>query len=297
MMESTLLMGVDGGGTATRARLTDMNGKVLGEGSAGPANLRFSVEQSFGAVFYATEQCLASAGLARNEVKRIVACLALAGASEPTECAAAQNHVHPYAKMLITTDAHAACVGAHDGEDGGVVIIGTGAIGFAHIKGETHRCGGWGFPISDEGSGAWLGCEAIRRVLWAHDKRIAWSEFLTSLFKEFQNDPHSIVRWMTTARPRDFAKFAPPTFENAARGDPLALELVKTAAGHIDALALRLLDVGAPRLSLMGGLADKIEPYLAARVRQHLVPPYADAVAGALSLARQTAAVLVAAKA
>jgi glucosamine kinase len=290
-MESTvLLMGVDGGGTASRARLTDMDGRVLGEGTAGPANLRFGVEQSFGAVFYATEQCLAAAGLARAEVKRIVACLALAGASEPTECAAAKNHVHPYRRMIITTDAHAACIGAHDGKDGGVVIVGTGAIGFAHINGETHRVGGWGFPVSDEGSGAWLGCEALRRVLWAHDERIDWSDFLQSLFTEFQSDPHKIVHWMTTARPRDYGKFAPLVFEHAARQDPLAMALIRLAAGHIDGLAIRLLDLGAPRLSLVGGLAEKIDPYLAPRVRQHLATPVADAVTGALALARQEAA-------
>jgi len=291
-MESTvLLMGVDGGGTASRARLTDLDGKVLGEGAAGPANLRFGVEQSFGAVFHATEQCLTAAGLARADVKRIVACLALAGASEPTECRAARDHVHPYAKMLITTDAHAACIGAHDGQDGGVIIVGTGAIGFAQVTFETHRCGGWGFPVSDEGSGAWLGCEALRRVLWAHDQRIPSSEFLTKLFAEFQSDPHKIVHWMTSARPRDFGKFAPLVFDYAARSDPLATALVRLAAGHIDALAIRLLDLGALRLSLVGGLAEKIEPYLAPSVRQNLAPPLADAVTGALALARQEAAV------
>lgn len=295
-MESTvLLLGVDGGGTITRGRLTDRTGKVLGHGTAGPANLRFGLEPSFGAVFAVTEQCLESANLARDEVKRIVACLALAGASEPTELAAAKKHVHPYRKLVITTDAHAACVGAHAGKDGGVVIIGTGAIGCAIVQGSEYRCGGWGFPVSDEGSGAWLGCEAIRRVLWAHDGRIGWSECLRALFTEFQSDPHRIVHWMTNARPRDFARFAPLVFEHA-RSDAVAAELVRSAAGHIDQLALRLLELGAPRLSLMGGLADKIEPFLAARVKEHLMPPAADAVSGALTLARAEAETLATAK-
>ncbi len=133
MESAMLLLGVDGGGTITRGRLTDRTGKVLGHGTAGPANLRFGLEPSFGAVFAVTEQCLESANLTRDEVKRIVACLALAGASEPTELAAAKKHVHPYRKLVITTDAHAACVGAHAGKDGGVVIIGTGAIGCAIV--------------------------------------------------------------------------------------------------------------------------------------------------------------------
>ena len=98
---------------------------------------------------------------------------------------------------------------------------------------------------------------------------------------------------MTSARPRDFGKFAPLVFDYAARADPLATALVRLAAGHIDALAIRLLDLGALRLSLVGGLAEKIEPYLAASVRQNLAPPLADAVTGALALARQEAAVSV----
>jgi glucosamine kinase len=295
MESAVLLLGIDGGGTVTRGRLTDIASKVLGHGTAGPANLRFGIEPSFGAVFAVTEQCLASASLSRDEVKRIVACLALAGASEPTELAAAKKHVHPYRKLVITTDAHAACVGANAGKDGGAVIVGTGAIGCAIVQGAEYRCGGWGFPVSDEGSGAWLGCEAIRRVLWAHDGRIGWSACLRALFTEFQSDPHRIVHWMTTARPRDFARFAPLVFEHAP-SDAVAAELVRSAAGHIDQLALRLLELGAPRLSLVGGLADKIEPFLAAGVKEHLMPPAADAVSGALALARAEAETLVAAK-
>ena len=72
----------------------------------------------------------------------------------------------------ITTDAHAACVGAHRGRDGGVIIVGTGSIGWAKLNGRHYRVGGWGLPVSDEGSGAWLGREALRRVLWAHDGRV-----------------------------------------------------------------------------------------------------------------------------
>src|SRR5215470_7213774 len=287
-MESTvLILGVDGGGSGTRGRLTELSGRLLGEGTAGPANLRFGVEPSFGAVFAVTEQCLASAGLARGDVKRIVACLALAGASEPNERAAAERHVHPYAKMIITTDAHAACVGAHDGKDGSVVIVGTGAIGLAEIKGEAHRSGGWGFPVSDEGSGAWLGCEALRRVLWAHDGRIPWSGLLSALFEQFQSDPHAIVRWATHAAPREFASLAPAIVEHA--GDPVADELMRLAAGHIDGLAARLVSLGVETLALTGGLAPFIEPWLCGETKRHRVEPQGDALEGALQLARMAA--------
>src|SRR5262245_52339246 len=168
--ERLLFLAVDGGGTRCRARLADSAGTVLGEGVAGPANIRISLEESMRSVRHAADQCLARAGASLSEA--IAACLALAGASEPHEAAAAQAAFKThFRRALVTTDAHAACVGAHRGEDGGVIILGTGSIGWAVHGGQSIRVGGWGFPLSDEGSGAWIGCEAARRVLWAHDGR------------------------------------------------------------------------------------------------------------------------------
>ena len=117
MARPLLLLGIDGGGTACRARLMDLHGEVRGEGSAGPANIRFGLRESFTAVLQATHQSLEQAGLSLADVDT-VACLALAGAGEPTNLAAAQAVEHPFSRALFTTDAHAACVGAHGGKDG-----------------------------------------------------------------------------------------------------------------------------------------------------------------------------------
>jgi len=62
MNEMTLLLGVDGGGTRCRARLTTWSGKILGESVAGPANIRLGIEQSFTALLEATADCLQQAG-------------------------------------------------------------------------------------------------------------------------------------------------------------------------------------------------------------------------------------------
>ena len=197
--QNILLLGVDGGGTQSRARLSTYSGGVLAEAVSGPANLRLGIGASFSSVVDAARRCFDGAGIAQQNISRIVACLALAGASEPRQLAAAKQYGHPFRMAVITTDAHAACIGAHGGKDGGVIIAGTGAVGWAVIKEQTYRIGGWGLPISDEGSGAWIGIEALRRVLWAHDGRIAWTPLLRLLFTEFANDPHAIVGWTATA--------------------------------------------------------------------------------------------------
>ncbi len=145
MVGTALLLGVDGGGTGCRARLIDLKGQIRGEGTAGPANVRFGIADSFAAVLRATDEALGQAGLTLEEAD-IVGCLALAGASEPTHLAAARAYQLPFRRTIITTDAHAACVGAHGGRDGGIIIVGTGSVGWGVVGGREYRVGGWGFP-------------------------------------------------------------------------------------------------------------------------------------------------------
>jgi glucosamine kinase len=281
-----LLLGIDGGGTACRARLAAQSGEILSESASGPANLRLGLKRSFSAAIEAAEMCLDRAELPRTDLRRVVACLALAGASEPSHLTAAKAYRHPFAKALITTDARAACIGAHGERDGGVIVIGTGSVGWAVLKGQDYRVGGWGLPVSDEGSGAWLGVEALRRVLWAYDGRIAWTPLLRSLFADFNESPHAIVHWTQTATPAHYGSFAPRVIESSVRGDPVGRELMKSAAFHIDALAQRLVAMGASRLSLVGGCAQFVQPWLADETKSHLVKAAGDALQGALNLAR-----------
>jgi glucosamine kinase len=297
-----LLLGVDGGGTSCRARLCAFSGQardltsdqvldeqVLGEAATGPANLLLGVQHSFAEILAAATACLEQAGLTRSYLRRTVACLALAGASEPAHLAAAQAYPHPFRRAMITTDAHAACIGAHGEADGGVIVAGTGSVGWAVVGGRTHRVGGWGMPISDEGSGAWLGCEAVRRLLWALDGRIASTGLLRALSEKFGNDPHAVVNWAHAASPGDFGSLAPDIFEHATRSDPIARELIGLAAGHIDVLADRLIGIGATRLALAGGCAPFLTASLNERTKSHLVEPLGDALSGALYLARSLA--------
>jgi glucosamine kinase len=285
---NALLLGVDGGGTRCRARLADATGAKLGEATAGPANIRFGLERSFSAILQATTECLVQARLSSKDSSRITACLALAGASEPKHLAAAQDYPHPFRRAIVTTDAHAACVGAHGGRDGGIIIIGTGSIGWAERKGLHYRVGGWGWPISDEGSGAWLGHEALRRVLWAYDGRIDWSPLLRAIFARFEEDPHAILQWTINASPRDLGSIAPLIVQHA-QDDRVGRELMRMAASYIDGLAERLIAIGTERLSLLGGLAEHVAPWLSDATKSHLVAPKGDALDGALQLARQAA--------
>ena len=287
MGSNSLFLGVDGGGTRCRARLCNSAGHRLGEGESGPANVRFGVQGAFSSVLAATRQALEQARLTAQDLPRITACLALAGATEPIDRDAAQTHPHVFHSAIITSDAHAACVGAHRGGDGAVVIVGTGSIGWAVLRGKQRRVGGWGFELSDEGSGAWIGRELLRRVLLAHDGRAAWTTLTRATFAQFATAP-AIVQFSARATSRDYAALAPAVVEQAARQDETAVAIMRLAAAHIDAIAARLLELDVPRLSLTGGLAPHMAAFLSTTNRARLVPPLGDALDGALMLARAT---------
>jgi len=289
MQVGTLLVGVDGGGTRCRARLCAASGARLADAVTGPANIRLGFKPAMIAVMSAIEQCLEQAGLSRRDLNRITACLALAGASEPTQLTMARRNKYPFAQTILVTDAQAACVGAHRGGDGGVVIVGTGTIGWGELKGRQIRVGGWGLPVSDEGSGAWIGCEALRHVLWAHDGRVPWTGLLDELFNHFRREPHAIVRWTTRASPRDYGSFAPLVVSHASKQDTVAIELMRRAAGNVDALAARLLAADVRPLALVGGLAEAMAQWVSSDTRRHLIQPAGDALDGAIALARVAA--------
>src|SRR5215475_13005740 len=92
MQSGTLLVGIDGGGTRCRARLCAASGARLADAVTGPANIRLGFKLAMIAVMSAIEQCLDQAGLSRRDLDRITACLALAGASEPTQLTMARRN-------------------------------------------------------------------------------------------------------------------------------------------------------------------------------------------------------------
>jgi glucosamine kinase len=229
----------------------------------------------------------ADAGLGPAALAEMHAGVGLAGINRIGLLDQLEARPHPFRSARFVDDATIACIGAHGGRDGGIVIVGTGSVGFAVVEGREIRVGGYGIPISDDGSGADLGLHAIRMALRAHDGRAAATGFTREVMTRFADDPLEVIAWKDRATATDYAAFAPLVIRHADAGDPVAQLIVRGAAEEIDALVRRLLDAGASRVALLGGLALPIEPRLAPDLRRRLVPVEGDAVAGALHLARQ----------
>jgi glucosamine kinase len=284
-----LFIGVDGGGTGCRARIEDAEGCSVGTGIAGPAAVRLGIDRSLTAVESACRAAAAEAGLQPEALAEMDAGVGLAGIGRKGVLDEMTARPHPFRSVLYVNDANIACIGAHSGRDGGIVIVGTGSAGFAVVQGREVRIGGYGFPISDEGSGADLGLQAVRLALRANDGRALATSLTREVMARFDGDPFEVVAWMDRATATDYATLAPLVMRHADTGDPVGRRIVRDAAEQIDELVRRLIECGAPRIALLGGLASPMEPWLAPDVQRRLCPVEGDAVTGALLLARRAA--------
>ena len=284
-----LFIGIDGGGTNCRARIEDESGRYLGAGLAGAATTRLGIDNAMAAVTRASLSAAADAGLGPDSLGEMHAGVGLAGIGRKGALDDLLRHEHPFRSIVYANDAVIACLGAHGGRDGGIVIAGTGSIGLALLNGVELRVGGYGFPISDEGSGAEIGLQAVRAALRTHDRRLNPTPLATDLMARFGDDPYAVVAWSERATATDFASFAPRVFQHAEEGDPLAVQIVSNAARQIGSLARRLKEFGAPRVCLLGGLAAPLSGWLEADIKHVLTPAEHDAMAGAVLLARRQA--------
>lgn len=285
-MTTTFYLGVDGGGTRCRARLETADGEVLGRGLSGPASMRFGFEAARESIMAATRQALTEAGLGEDALAHTYAGIGLAGTGHLGARAALEAWEHPFAGAWFEGDGYLAYLGAFGGGDGGIVVCGTGSIGITYDK-STIRVGGYGFPVSDEGSGAHIGLNAIRYALRTLDGRAKSTAFASEILERFQSDPAVVIRWSETASATDYAAFAAIVIKHAALGEPAATNLLRDAAAHIAGLVEAVLARGAPRVALVGGLVEFLNPYIPAATAARLTEPAADAMAGGILLARK----------
>ncbi|WP_371824047.1 BadF/BadG/BcrA/BcrD ATPase family protein [Hahella sp. HN01] len=287
MTQQPMYLGVDGGGTSCRARLCAADGRLLGEGFAGGANPRLGLDFAYANIMLATRQALTAANLDDEALPYIHAGFGLAGVAQKKERELVLNHPHPFADLALLTDAHTACLGAFNGANGGILIMGTGSCAVATIDHEFHLLGGWGFPVSDCGSGAWLGLNTLRHSLLAFERLQPASALTDAVMQRFDNNQENVVAWMDQAKPRDYAAFVPLVFEHARLDDPVATQLLAKTADEAALMIRGLINLGAPAVCIMGGLSEAIVPWLPRDITPYLTSPLGDALDGAILLIKQ----------
>ncbi len=162
MEQAEFVLGVDGGATRSRARIRDRSGAVRGEATGGAANIHVDEVATIARLRATIGSALANADLGADDAPRIAAGVGLAGVHAAEHATPVVDAFSGFAQVLVTNDAETACLGAHAGADGAVVIAGTGSAAFARLGDRRIAVGGRGFVIGDAGSAARLGCDALR---------------------------------------------------------------------------------------------------------------------------------------
>ncbi|WP_421203659.1 BadF/BadG/BcrA/BcrD ATPase family protein [Aeromonas enteropelogenes] len=276
-------VGVDGGGTHTRARIRNRAGKLLGEGRAAGSNLELGILHAHANVLAAIASARQTAGLGPECEQQMGVGLALASA-ELADCYHAMLAMpFPFANVKLTSDAFGACLGAFAGQEGAILIAGTGSAGLIYQGRQIRTCSGRGFPISDLGSGAWLGLRALQQSLLCHDGILPPSTLAVRLMDHFKRDQAQVVRWAARAIPAEYGHFAPWVFDAASDGDELACQLLDETCTQLAQLLDGMQQLGAHRIALLGGIGMRLAPRLA---RFNLATPKADALDGAILFAQ-----------
>lgn len=230
------LLGVDGGGTKTRAVLTDGDCNTIGEGLAGPSNpLRVGVAEAAKAVREAAEQACEAAGVRRVEVS--AAEVGLAGVKRADLRARMKEAVSGlgFGAVEVVTDADIALHGATGGGPGLVIIAGTGSICCGmNPRGRRLCAGGWGPIAGDEGSGSWIarrGLQAAAKATDGRGPRTPLAEAACDYFKVSKPDDLALAIYAPNMTNQRIAGFARNVVEAAKRRDPVS-RLILSDAGR-----------------------------------------------------------------
>lgn len=274
----TFFLGIDGGGTGCRAALGDADGRIIGQGQGGPANINTDVEGAAVNILAATAQALEGTGA---DPRDLIATLGLAGGTMATATERLAGLL-PFARIQIVNDGITAARGALGTQDGILAAIGTGSVFAVQRGGNLRQVGGRGFRMGDEGSGAVLGRSLLSLAIRAEDGFADMTPLLQQLLEEF-GGIEGIIRFANGAAPADFARLAPRI---VAGDDPAARQVFDAAVAEIRHI-LTVLQAEAPvPVVFVGGLG----PAYAARLTDwpHR-PALGTGVDGALLMARQMA--------
>ena len=261
---TSLVLGVDGGGTKTVAWLAvcgddsrENKDVVLGRGSAGPSNQRaVGPVMALRNLETAIESAFTDAGLPRATVA--AACLGLAGADRDSDRRVIEdwaNFSRLAETVLVVNDA-VPLLHVDQGNGWGVALIaGTGSLAWGcNAKGKTARSGGWGYLFSDEGSAFSIGRAVLNAVSRAVDGRGEQTCLVADVIGHLElSSPQEIVTAVYSHEvPRAVvANMASLGFSAAARRDNVALEILKQAAAELAAMAV----VTARRLEMQSMLS------------------------------------------
>jgi glucosamine kinase len=193
-----------------------------------------------------------------------------------------------FAHLAVENDATIALLAAHGGKPGAMVAAGTGSVGEAlYADGTRHQVSGWGYPVGDEGSGAWLGLRAMSHAQEVLDGRLTGGAMASAIHAQCGSQRDALQAWCAKAAQNEYAQLARTVFESAAN-DPAAEALLAEAAAALERMAAALDPKAELPLAICGSVGRQLLPRLASATRARCIASPQDAVHGALTLVHQS---------
>ena len=231
----SIFLGIDGGGSKTSCVVGDEK-SVLGTGiSAGSNVVRVGERLARKSLSAAIGQACAAAGVAPAQIERT--CVGIAGGTLPEIAGVVRRVLSEIVsgEIEVVGDMVIAMEAAFGRGPGVIVVAGTGSIAYGrNAAGQTARAGGWGFAISDEGSGHWIGRSAVAACMRAYDEAAdpRTSDLLEGIMKSWDVTTREQLVIAANKSP-DFAALFPAVASAADAGDATARNVLGKAGGEL----------------------------------------------------------------
>jgi glucosamine kinase len=280
------VLGLDGGGTKTLARLIRLKDNKQWQSTQGATSLTNDYHLALKSVADACEDLFAKAGC---QAKQVSAVFGVAGAENSQVVSLFETDLSiPFGHLEIVSDAKISLYGANQGRPVAVVALGTGSVGMRMLAdGSQRHIGGWGFCIGDEGGGAKLGYGAVQKLLleldWYGCGKSRLGQLLAGRVGATRG---SASQWLAQAKPFDYAALAPEVFTLIDTCE-VARAVLRAHAYHVEQLIDRTCADSALPLVLLGGLAGATKSLLRTHTKNMIISAKGDALDGACLLARQ----------
>lgn len=275
----TAIVVVDGGASRCRLAAYSGQGRALAQASLSEhASLSLGVRSAWHHIEQGLELIRAELGesAAWHPVQLV---MGLAGSLQQQKREAFLECLPTSLPATLVTDGYAQLMGATQGNPGICLSVGTGSVlHWLDEHGQTGMVGGWGFPVGDEGSGAWLGMRALQHLLQHQDGKLQDSSLIDALQLRVGTKVSSIQQWTTESRSTVLASLAPLVFEHAGRSDQLACCLIEEAADRCLQL-IRLAPAHLP-VYVAGSVGQQLVERLSAVVERPVAKSAHDALHG-----------------
>ncbi len=279
-MAEALSLCVDGGGTRSRARLVDRDGRDLASAESGPCNPSTNRARALASLADLWQRCCSAVGRDPDDLAGVTLAIGAAGLYVPVARDAFLAECPRFEAVSAMSDGYAALIGAGGGVPCALAIIGTGIAGHRlYAGGRSIQRDAWGWVAGDRGSSSWIGRAGLRHCLAALDGVVPHDGLSRAVLAALGGTQAIAGGWLKDLGPDRLGALAPTVLGEALRGDPEALRIRNRAVELLAAL-VRVLDAADVPLYAAGGLVEPLQQYLAAVIGRDIRKPEADALAG-----------------